>query len=90
MANSKRLNIGDIRVVIGCVLGIIGIFLLLCAFLNDTAEQLAKSGGVNANLWAGAALLIVALGMWIWALLRPETSQKQTSDSPTSDTQITR
>lgn len=68
----KRLSIGDIRVVIGSVLGIIGVFLLVCSAFTTSAEELAKSGGVHANLWAGLALLLVAVAMWGWAFAVPE------------------
>lgn len=68
----KRLSIGDIRVIIGSVLGIIGVFLLLASFFTNTAEELAKSGGIHANLWAGIALLVVAAIMWVWAIASPE------------------
>ncbi|MBD3689132.1 hypothetical protein H8R18_06235 [Nanchangia anserum] len=68
----KRLSIGDIRVVIGSVLGIIGIFLLVCSFFTTSAEELAKSGGIHANLWAGLALLVVAIVMWAWAFVAPD------------------
>ena len=64
--------LADIRTVIAAVLGIIGVYLLLCsAFLNGPEEN-AKTGGVNANLWAGIALLVIAGPMAAWWLLSPE------------------
>jgi hypothetical protein len=30
-----------------------------------------KTGGVNANLWAGIALLAVGIGFMAWARIRP-------------------
>ena len=64
--------LADIRTVIAAVLGIIGVYLLLCsAFLNGPDEN-AKTGGVNANLWAGIALLGIASSMAAWWLLSPE------------------
>ena len=30
-----------------------------------------KTGGVNANLWAGVALLVVGGVMVVWAVTRP-------------------
>ncbi|MDO4613830.1 MAG: hypothetical protein Q4B10_07185 [Actinomycetaceae bacterium] len=68
----KRLSIGDIRVIIGSVLGIIGIFLLACSLFTTTEAELAKSGGIHANLWSGLALVVVAAIMWVWALVSPE------------------
>lgn len=75
MAKKSRITIGDIRVVIGSVLGIIGIFLLLCAAFTTSSSELAKSGGIHANLWAGIVLLIVALAMWAWAFINPQGGQ---------------
>lgn len=63
----------DIRSVIGTVLLIFGVFLLICAAAVGTdPAQLAKTGGVNANLWAGLGLAIVGAVMWIWALVSPD------------------
>ena len=59
-------SLADIRVVIGAVLSIIGLFLLVCsAFLNGPDET-AKTGGVNANLWSGLGLVVIAVLMILW------------------------
>ena len=36
---------------------------------GDTEES--KTGGVNANLWAGIALAVVGAAFLLWARLRP-------------------
>lgn len=59
----------DIRNIIGGLLGIYGVILLLMGLFADPA--LEKTGGVNANLWAGIVLLVVAAVMLLWAKLRP-------------------
>ena len=59
----------DIRNFIGGLLGIFGIIILLTGIFGDTEES--KTGGVNANLWAGLALLVVAVIFLAWARLRP-------------------
>lgn len=59
----------DIRNIIGGLLGIYGVILLLMGLFADPA--LEKTGGVNANLWAGIVLLVVAAAMLLWAKLRP-------------------
>ena len=59
----------DIRNIIGGLLGIYGVILLLMGLFGDTAPE--KTGDVNANLWAGVALLAVGLGFLAWAKLRP-------------------
>lgn len=59
----------DIRTFIGSLLGLYGIILTLMGLFGDKA--LEKTGGVNANLWTGLALLAVAAGFILWARLRP-------------------
>ncbi|WP_427384606.1 hypothetical protein [Janibacter sp. G56] len=59
----------DIRNIIGLLLGIYGVILTLMGLLGD-AEP-AKTGGTNANLWTGLALLIAAAVFVIWTKARP-------------------
>lgn len=63
----------DIRSVIGTVLLVFAVFLLICAVTVGTnPDELLKTGGINANLWAGLGLGIVGVVMWVWALLSPD------------------
>ena len=59
----------DVRNIIGALLTIYGVILLLMGLFGDTAPE--KTGDVNANLWAGIALLAVGLGFMAWQKLRP-------------------
>jgi len=59
----------DVRTIIGSLLGLYGVILLLTGLLGDPETD--KTGGINANLWAGLALLVVGLGFLAWARLRP-------------------
>ncbi|XVX20899.1 hypothetical protein ACQP1U_03210 [Actinomycetota bacterium] len=59
----------DIRNIIGALLGIYGLLLLIAGFVGDQA--LDKTGGVNANLWTGLALLAAGLSFMAWAKLKP-------------------
>ena len=59
----------DIRTIIGGLLGAYGVILTLAGLFGDDGGE--KTGGVNANLWAGLALLAVGLGFLAWARLRP-------------------
>jgi hypothetical protein len=59
----------DVRNIIGGLLGIYGLVLTLMGLFADTEED--KTGGVNANLWAGLALLAVAAIFFAWWRLRP-------------------
>ncbi len=59
----------DIRNIIGGLLGVYDLLLLLMGLFGDKA--LDKTGDVNANLWAGIGLLVVAAAFLTWARLRP-------------------
>jgi hypothetical protein len=65
----RRAGIFDIRNIIGALLAVDGLILLLMGLFGDTEEE--KTGGVNANLWAGLALLVVGVIFLAWARLRP-------------------
>ena len=70
MADTKKTaGAFDIRNFIGLLLGLYGIILTLMGLLGD--KELDKTGGVNANLWTGLALLVVAAVFMTWARLRP-------------------
>lgn len=59
----------DVRTIIGALLGIYGVVLVLTGLFGDPETD--KTGGVNANLWAGLVLLLVGGGFLAWARLRP-------------------
>ena len=59
----------DIRNIIGALLGVYGVILLLMGLFGD--QQSEKTGDVNANLWAGLALIVVAAVFLVWARLKP-------------------
>jgi hypothetical protein len=61
----------DIRNFIGMLLGIYGVILLLTGLLATDGEALAKSAGVNVNVWTGIGLLVAAGVFIVWARLRP-------------------
>jgi hypothetical protein len=59
----------DIRNVIGALLGLYGIVLLVTGIISDdTGEQ---TGDLDANLWAGIALVVVSAAFVAWARIRP-------------------
>ncbi len=64
-----RAGIFDIRNIIGALLAVDGLIILLVGMFGDAEED--KTGGVNANLWAGLALLVVGVIFLAWARLRP-------------------
>jgi hypothetical protein len=59
----------DIRNFIGALLGLYGIILTLMGIFADPAYD--KTGGINANLWAGIVLLVMSAIFLIWARLKP-------------------
>lgn len=70
MAQTKHVaGILDIRNIIGGLLLTYGVILLLMGIFGDRA--LDKTGDVNANLYAGIALLVVGGVLVSWALARP-------------------
>ncbi|WP_227996154.1 hypothetical protein [Nocardia australiensis] len=61
----------DIRTIVGALLGSYGVILIVTGLVHDTAAEAAKTGGINANLWAGIGMAAVALAFLLWVLLRP-------------------
>ena len=59
----------DIRNIIGALMGVYGVILGLAGIFGD--PELDKTGDINANLWTGLALLVVAAVFLGWARLRP-------------------
>ena len=70
-SGSKKRTAGalDIRNIIGGLLGVYGVILVLMGLFGD--KELDKTGDVNANLWAGLAMLVVAVVFLAWAKLKP-------------------
>jgi hypothetical protein len=59
----------DIRNIIGALMGLYGVILVLAGLLGEHEPD--KTGGVNANLWTGIGLLVVAVVFFGWSRLRP-------------------
>jgi hypothetical protein len=59
----------DIRNIIGALMGVYGVILTLAGLFGEHEPD--KTGDVNANLWTGIALLVVAAFFMGWARLRP-------------------
>ena len=69
MANEHAAGVFDIRNIIGALLGLYGVILTLAGLLGEHEPE--KTGGVNANLWTGLALIVVSLAFIAWARLKP-------------------
>ncbi len=72
-SNERKQSAGafDIRNIIGGLIGFYGVVLVIMGLVNDTAAQRAKTGDVNANLWAGIVMVVFAIGFVLWSRLRP-------------------
>jgi UDP-N-acetylmuramyl pentapeptide phosphotransferase/UDP-N-acetylglucosamine-1-phosphate transferase len=73
----------DVRTVIAALIGFYGIVLIVMGLVDDTAAQRAKTGNLNANLWAGIVMTVVAAGFVAWVRLRPATIESR--PEPTDD-----
>jgi drug/metabolite transporter (DMT)-like permease len=74
----------DVRNIIGILMAVYGVILLLMGLFSDSVAP--KAGDVNANLWAGLALLVVGAVFLTWARLRPivvpADVEQETSTTP--------
>jgi hypothetical protein len=59
----------DVRNVIAALIGFYGIVLLGVSFFGE--DEPDKTGGVDANLWAGLAMIVFAIAFAVWSRLRP-------------------
>ena len=68
-SGKKTAGAFDVRNIIGMLLTAYGVILTALGLFGDTGED--KTGGVNANLYAGIALLVVGVFFLVWMRLRP-------------------
>jgi hypothetical protein len=61
----------DVRYVIAGLIGFYGVVLVLVGLFDDSADDKAKTGDVNANLWSGLVMVAVAIAFAVWTRLRP-------------------
>ena len=61
----------DVRNVIAALIGFYGVVLVVVGLVDNGEEALKKTGGVNANLWVGIALIVFAAAFALWSRLRP-------------------
>ena len=81
MADTKKTaGAFDIRNFIGMLLGLYGLILTLMGLFGD--KELEKTGGVNANLIAGLALLATGAAFLAWARLKPIIVDESTLPPP--------
>jgi hypothetical protein len=68
----------DVRNVIAALIGFYGIVLLAVALFGD--DQSDKTGGVDANLWAGLGMLAFAIAFVLWSWLRPVVVEEKPAE----------
>lgn len=74
----------DVRNIIAALIGLYGVVLVIVGLVDKSAAAMAKTGGVNANLWAGIVMAIVAAGFAAWSRIRPvvvTADHKDTAES---------
>jgi hypothetical protein len=73
----------DVRNVIAALIGFYGVVLVVLGLIDNSAEALKKTGGFNANLWVGLAMVVFALAFALWSRLRPivvEVPKEESTD----------
>ncbi|WP_209313919.1 hypothetical protein [Blastococcus sp. TF02A-35] len=80
MSKGQKAGAFDVRNVIAELIGLYGVVLVVVGLLDDSAEVMEKTGGVNANLWAGIGMLVVAAAFALWSRLRPTVVQPPARD----------
>jgi LPXTG-motif cell wall-anchored protein len=74
----------DVRNIIGALIGAYGLVLLVMGLIGPSEDDLAKTGGFNANLWVGLGMLAAGIGFLVWSRVRPivvETHATEDQDS---------
>ena len=67
--SNKTAGLFDIRNIIGALMAVYGVILILMGIFGNKEGE--KTGDVNANLWAGLAMLVFAASFALWSRLRP-------------------
>jgi hypothetical protein len=60
----------DLRFVIALLFLILGGLVTAAGFFTDD-EAIARSGGININLWTGAAMLLLSGAFFLWLVRAP-------------------
>jgi hypothetical protein len=69
-AAARAANRFDIRRIIGGLFTVYGVVLVVTGIVGSHHVK-TKAAGINIDLWSGIAMLIFAVIMIAWALLRP-------------------
>jgi hypothetical protein len=70
VAAARAANRFDIRRIIGGLFVLYGVILVVTGIVGSHHVK-TKAAGINIDLWTGIAMIIFAIIMVAWALLRP-------------------
>lgn len=70
-ATVQTAGVFDIRNFIGALLGLFGLILVGAGAFAFDEGAAAKTDGLNANLWAGIAMLVIGILFVVWTKLDP-------------------
>jgi hypothetical protein len=71
MSDEHAAGAFDVRNVIAGLIGLYGVVLVIMGLVADSDAARGKTGGVNADLWAGLVMVVVAAAFAVWSRLRP-------------------
>ena len=69
----------DLRLIIAFLFGLYGVVLVVIGLGFTSDDDLKKAEGVNINLWAGIAMVVLAAVFAAWATLRPQFAKTATT-----------
>ncbi|WP_199432756.1 hypothetical protein [Qaidamihabitans albus] len=70
-SGSHRAGVFDVRTVIALLMGVYGAVTTVMGIGFTSEAEIAKSAGVNINLWAGLGMLVFAALFVLWVKVRP-------------------
>ncbi len=70
----------DVRNIFGALIGVYGLVLLVMGLIGPSEDDLAKTGGFNANLWVGLGMLAAGIGFIVWSRVRPIVVEAHPTD----------
>ncbi len=80
MSEKQTAGAFDIRNVIGVVIGLFGVILVIVGLFFSPTDELAKAGGIRANLISGIVMTVFGVGFIAWSRLRPVVVAEPKSD----------
>jgi hypothetical protein len=60
----------DLRNLLGALFGLYGVIVTILGIVNRTADN-KQTGGIDINLWAGLAMLVVGALFFLWQRWAP-------------------